>query len=150
MSYLIWSEDHGGWRGPGEETGYVSVISAAGRYTLEQARVIYEQNNHHAVMVLAPEDSPGADPNLEAVKRFVIAARWAIDSSRELLNQRPEDGDSAFEVNEAFRRHAQRAAGHALLWQLWLDAVLRLGITEEDVSDGMKKFRCEAVKKAGR
>jgi hypothetical protein len=64
MNYLIWSEDHGGWRGPGEETGYVSVISAAGRYTLEQARVIYEQNSHHAVMVLAPESIKEMDDML--------------------------------------------------------------------------------------
>ena len=34
--YLIWSHEHGGWWGPGR-SGYVRSISAAGRYSRDEA-----------------------------------------------------------------------------------------------------------------
>lgn len=37
--WMIWSNEHGAWWGPGE-VGYTSVIEAAGRYTLKDARRI--------------------------------------------------------------------------------------------------------------
>jgi hypothetical protein len=36
MEYLIWSNEHRAWWGPGER-GYVRKISAAGRYSREHA-----------------------------------------------------------------------------------------------------------------
>jgi hypothetical protein len=63
MNYLIWSNEHEAWWGPGE-CGYVTVISKAGRYPLERAGQIVKQANivqdlrsiePHEVMVLAPE-----------------------------------------------------------------------------------------------
>lgn len=42
MTYLIWSNEHRGWWGPGS-SGYVKSVSAAGRYQREEALAICRQ-----------------------------------------------------------------------------------------------------------
>lgn len=62
-NYLIWSNEHRSWWGPGF-SGYVQVISRAGRYRLTEATVICTNANAslaptaepNEVMVLAPEE----------------------------------------------------------------------------------------------
>jgi hypothetical protein len=77
MKYLIWSNEHEAWWGPGE-CGYVTVISKAGRYPLERAGQIVKQANivqdahgiePHEVMVLAPEC---------ATEAFLVAHRLML------------------------------------------------------------------------
>jgi hypothetical protein len=67
MQYLIWSNEHEAWWGPGE-CGYVTVISKAGRYSREGAEAICRRANivqrhlgiePHEVLVLAPEEVEG-------------------------------------------------------------------------------------------
>lgn len=62
--WLIWSNEHAAWWGPGER-GYTTVIEEAGRYTREEAEAIVrnanaylpaEQDTVNEVMVRAPED----------------------------------------------------------------------------------------------
>lgn len=61
--YLIWSNEHGLWWGPGY-CGYTPVISRAGRYRLTEATIICTNANAYLaataepneVMVLAPEE----------------------------------------------------------------------------------------------
>ena len=43
--YLIWSNEHGAWWGPGER-GYVREIARAGRYSKEGAEMICRRANH--------------------------------------------------------------------------------------------------------
>jgi hypothetical protein len=62
MKCLIWSNEHGGWWGPGRR-GYVRIIARAGRYDPDVAAEICADANHylHAgqepneVAVIAPE-----------------------------------------------------------------------------------------------
>ena len=61
--YLIWSNEHGLWWGPGY-CGYARLISKAGRYKLTEATIICTNANAYLkataepneVMVLAPEE----------------------------------------------------------------------------------------------
>lgn len=41
VTALIWSNEHGKWWGP-HQVGYTSVFTAAGRYTLADARAIVD------------------------------------------------------------------------------------------------------------
>lgn len=60
--YLVWSNEHRSWWRP-HSCGYTGVISAAGRYTYDEAKRICENANFalfqgrepNEVMVLAPE-----------------------------------------------------------------------------------------------
>jgi hypothetical protein len=64
-NYLIWSNEHRAWWGPGYR-GYVQIISHAGRYKLTEATVICTNANAYLsataepneVMLLAPEELP--------------------------------------------------------------------------------------------
>lgn len=49
--YLIWSNEHAAWWGPNRR-GYTTSIGAAGRYSADEAKAIFEQANGH----LRPED----------------------------------------------------------------------------------------------
>jgi hypothetical protein len=46
MSYVIWSEEHGAWWGPGRH-GYTRSLKAAGRYGEAEAREIVRQANQY-------------------------------------------------------------------------------------------------------
>jgi hypothetical protein len=65
VNYLIWSNEHGAWWGPGEH-GYVHDVAEAGRYTVKRAEAIVANANRggpgpdgepHEVMVVAPENN---------------------------------------------------------------------------------------------
>jgi transcriptional regulator with XRE-family HTH domain len=64
--FLIWSEEHGAWWGPGR-TGYTRSIREAGRYSLAEASEIVQNANRHLtkggfneLMVYDPQQD--ADP----------------------------------------------------------------------------------------
>lgn len=62
MKHLIWSNEHGGWWGPGRR-GYVRIIARAGRYSPDVAKQICTDANLYLpaghepneVAVVAPE-----------------------------------------------------------------------------------------------
>lgn len=62
MKHLIWSNEHGGWWGPGRR-GYVRIIALAGRYHPDVAAQICADANEYLpkgqepneVAVVAPE-----------------------------------------------------------------------------------------------
>ena len=59
--WLIWSNEHRAWWGPGS-MGYVGIIERAGRYSFKTAQEICDganrylpEGNTYEVMVLSPE-----------------------------------------------------------------------------------------------
>jgi hypothetical protein len=52
--WIVWSEEHGAWRGPGR-IGYTRSLHAAARFTEKGAREIEANANRHR--------RPGSPPN---------------------------------------------------------------------------------------